>query len=288
MRRWVADLIGLSAGLVLGGIAVAWFLQSAPPPAATSPPTQPPPLPQIAEAAPLPTIIYPEHVPNAPGGGDPAKRGTTISGTGFFVGTDGSLLTAEHVVTACQRILVVSRLVDSTPAALLATDRREDIALLRAERRPPAVLSLGRPAAATRRLFVLGYPNGGDTLVASETWAILENANLQPAPAQLADVRNRIWIDGPSIKQGFSGGPMIDPASGRVAGLVHGLLETTALHAMRAAIPPTGLVIGPGSTPMAALLRQAGGDSEDASLWAAEGDPLETARRATVHVLCLR
>jgi hypothetical protein len=45
------------------------------------------------------------------------------------------------------------------------------------------------------------------------------------------------------------------------------------------------MVIGPGSGVMAALLRQEGADRDTVSVSGDEA--LDTARRATVHVLCL-
>jgi hypothetical protein len=70
-----------------------------------------------------------------------------------------------------------------------------------------------------------------------------------------------------------------------VVGIVRGLVDSTRLHAERAAIPASGMVVGPGSTPLAALLQQEGTFAD--ALGVAGDEALDTARRATVHVLCL-
>jgi hypothetical protein len=63
------------------------------------------------------------------------------------------------------------------------------------------------------------------------------------------------------------------------------MVDSTRLHSARAAIPATGMVIGPGSAPLHAMLRQEGTTGDGLPAF---GDAaLDSARRATVHVLCL-
>ena len=149
---------------------------------------------------------------------------------------------------------------------------------------PPATLPVGRPAGPHGKLFVLGYPASGGPLIPTETWAVLENAQLQPAPAAFVDPGRRIWVAAPAVGHGFSGGPMLDPRNGAVVGIVRGMVDSTRLHADRAAIPASGMVIGPGSLPLTALLRQEGADGD--ALAMSGDDALDAARHATVHVLC--
>jgi len=292
MPPWVANLIGLALGFTIGGEAL-YFLFAKPdvgvPPsvveeAAPLPVPQPARLPRIVAPTPpradvLPQVIYPEQSAPRP------KQGTGIAGTGFFVATDGSLLTAAHVVTGCQEMRIASQWIKPSPAQLLAIDTGQDIALLRASRvRPPALLPVGRPAGSGGALFVLGYPSAGDTLVPTETWAVLQNAQLQPGPPELTDPRRVIWALAPAIGHGFSGGPMLDPRNGEVVGIVRGTVDSTHLHAVRASIPEYGMVIGPGSLPLTTLLRQ---ERADGDVLAASGEhALDAARRATVHVFC--
>jgi len=132
---------------------------------------------------------------------------------------------------------------------------------------------------------VLGYPNGGDKLIATETWAVMENDKLPTGPAGMTDSRHVVWVAAPEINHGFSGGPMLDPRNGAVVGIVRGMIDSKRLHSEQAAIPASGMVIGPGSAPLAALLDGEGTYADTVSV--SGDDALEAARRATVHVVCL-
>jgi S1-C subfamily serine protease len=313
MRPWMANLIGLLLGLIIGGEAVyIWYslhppptrapeviasvqpeargAPSAPLPRTTREPPPPvqlprfePPLPSQSqpESDALPRIIYPDAP--LPGG---HKPGSAVAGTGFFVASDGSLLTAAHVVTDCKATRIASKFVRPTNVRLIALDEKRDVALLRADHvAPPATLPIGRPAGPAGRLFVLGYPAGGGALVATETWGTLENTHLQPAPADFVDPRRLIWAAAPEVAHGFSGGPILDPRNGAVVGIIRGMVDSARLHAERAAIPAQGMVIGPGSLALTALLGEQGTD--DDAIAVSGDDALDAARHATVHVLCL-
>lgn len=321
MQPWFGNLIGVLLGLAIGGAGVAVFLASGPAPqprpvhlamVAPTPSPPPPPRPQPAARPParlpvaqvtqpvelppvtlvpeppntMPNIIYPDAPPQGSG---PHQPGSGTAGTGFFVAADGTLLTAAHVVKGCRQTRVVSKLVRPAVAQLLAADLKDDIALLRAAHvTPPAVLSVGHPASAAARLFVLGYPASAGPLVPAETWATIENERLQPAPAELIDPRRIIWVAGPAIQHGYSGGPMLDPNNGEVVGIVKGMVDSTRLHASRPAIPGTGMVIGPGSGLLSAFLQSQGTDDDGAGASVSGDDALDVARRATVHVLCFQ
>jgi S1-C subfamily serine protease len=309
MSPWVANLLGLALGTVISGevlyVVFAARDEAIAPPAAAMPAAgvsrpgppaaervpaipvvQPVVMPRVAppRVAPpddLPKVIYPD--PPSP---QPRKPGSGIAGTGFFVAADGSLLTAAHVVSDCARIRIASRWVQPTTVQTVAADSAQDIALLRAPHvTPPAVLAVGRPAGPGGRLFVLGYPASGGPLVPTETWAVMENLEFQPGPAELTDPRRVIWANAPAVGHGFSGGPMLDPRNGEVVGIVRGMVDSTRLHAARATIPASGMVIGPGSSPLKAMLRREGADGYALAVYGDEA--LDTARRATVHVLCL-
>jgi len=230
----------------------------------------------------LPNIIHPDAPPTDSGG-----NGGGIAGTGFFVASDGTLLTAAHVVNNCRQTKIASRWVKPAAVELLAADTKDDIALLRAAHvKPPGILSIGHATSPAARLFVLGYPKTAGPLIPEETWATLENDKLQPGPADLIDPRKVVWVAGPSIQHGYIGGPMLDPRNGEVVALVRGMVNTASLHAARAAIPPAGMVIGPGSSRLADFLREQGADDVASEEAVSGDDALNTARRATVHVLC--
>jgi S1-C subfamily serine protease len=315
MQPWMANLLGLVLGSAVGGAGLIVILspsETTPPQPVAATPIQPatPPLgprlaarppavpalrpqeppPPIMPAPPqpvanaLPNIIHPEGPPEE--NQQAHKPGTAVAGTGFFVASDGSIITAAHVVSGCRQTRIASPRVKPTNARLLATDATHDIALLRAAGvTPPATLPVGRPAGQEARLFILGYPTGGDKLVATETWAVMENDKLPAAPTSLTDSRRVIWVAAPEVNHGFSGGPMLDPRNGAVVGIVRGMIDSKRLHSELAAIPASGMVIGPGSAPLAALLEGEGTYADTGSV--SGDDALEAARRATVHVLCL-
>ena len=314
MRPWMANIIGLVLGFTIGGEAlILWYSRTQeapappavvasvepppapvvrpppvavrPPPVVTAPEPRPIQLPRIESPLPsqpqtLPTVIYPEEP------AEPHKPGSGVAGTGFFVASDGSLITAAHVVNGCRTTRIASQFVHPTKVRLIATDTKRDVALLRADNvTPPATLPLGRPASAGGRLFVLGYPADGGPLIPTETWGTLENIHLQPAPADFVDPQRLIWAAAPAVAHGFSGGPMLDPRNGTVVGIVRGMVDSGKLHGERPAIPAHGMVIGPGSAPLMALLGQEGAD--DDAIAVSGDEALDAARRATVHVLCL-
>jgi S1-C subfamily serine protease len=303
MKLWLANAIGLALGFALSGAALAMLLpgpdaplapppqpsvsqsaepeKASPAPISTMLPVEPRSIAMPPPASPLPNIIHPEARPN----GTAHKPGTGMAGTAFFVASDGSLLTAAHIVSGCRQTRIASQFVHQMAAQVIAMDEKQDIALLRAAVAPPAVLAIGGPAAPGGQLFVLGYPGSGGPLIATETWAVLENTAFQPGPAELVDPGRVIWAAAPEVVRGFSGGPMLDPRNGEVVGIVRGMVDSARLHAVRSTIPASGMVVGPGSSALMTLLRQEGTD--DDALPVSGDDALDAARRATVHVLCL-
>ena len=302
MRTWMADLAGLAIGFAFGGAVLVHLLpqlerlrQSAPvvaevparpqaPVVAPRPGAAPPPVAMVPtpEPAPLPSVRYPDQPP--PEEPKPAP-GTGDAGTGFFV-ADHLVMTAAHVVNACRQTQVVSQYVHLGPAELLARDPRQDIALLRVPKAlAPAVLGIGRPAAAYDRVFVLGYPSSAGATVAEETWGRLENDKMPREPASLTDPREMLWMQALNVRHGYSGGPIFDPRTGLVAGIVRGIVDGDRLSNI-SGMPREGIDIGPGAARLTQFLQDAepGLDAFPASQWG--DDPLAVARRATVHVFC--
>ncbi len=315
MRTWVADLTGLVIGFALGGAALVHFLPQIegllgpagvqrvpvhqisvaavtplPPvigpsrlaPPAPGPDPQPEPPALMPAPAPLPQISEPdEAVPSSP----PPVRGTGMAGTGFFV-ADGMVVTAAHVVPECRRTEIVSRFVRRSPAQVAARDTRHDIALVEAGGvHAPATLAIGRPTASGGRVFVLGYPATAGLLIPEETWGVLENDKLPREPASLTDPREQVWMEAGRVTHGYSGGPIFDPRSGKVVGIVRAMLDGSKLQAIRG-MPASGMTIGPGSALLDAFLEDAapGTNAFPADQWG--DDPLTVVRHATVHVFC--
>ena len=229
----------------------------------------------------IPSVVTPTPVDS----GDP---GTVIgkAGTGFFVGEDGTMLTAAHVVNDCSRMQVISKYMPRTWASLVMADQEHDIAVLRAVgSRPPAVVHMAAGAPAGDRLFILGYPASADLVTPAETWGVVENAKFPPSVGPLANPRELLWMSAPGVEHGYSGGPIYDPKLGAVVGLVKGEVEGGYLRLVRD-MPTTGIAIGPGVEYIGALLRRQVAYTP-VSLTSGSGEVGEdVVRRATVHVLC--
>jgi S1-C subfamily serine protease len=228
--------------------------------------------------APLPNVVHPE-------GPGEAQPGSVVSGTGFFIAPDGSLLTAAHVVSGCRRAQVASRFVPPSDATVIGSDARHDLALLRASRvRPPGLVPLALPSRATAPLGVLGFPGEGDELTPTEASGRLRNAEL-PQGEALANPQELVWIESQSVRKGFSGGPILDRSSWVAVGLVKGTLDPAyARSVFGTPIPP--IAIGPGTGRITAFVREQA-PWLDPTATVSDGSR-EEAVRAVVHVLCWR
>ena len=300
LRR--SDLIASVIGLTLGGLglvasntfgpqirgALAFLPEFHMGQAAAAPPngvrrTQAPTGIDIAQAPGLnQTVSLPDISRSSDG-----TKAVLASGTGFFVSSDGSVLTAAHLVRECRGIRVVSSYLGMTTAELVAADPNSDLALLRTRRvRPPGQLGLAPPPSGSARLVVYGYPAGGDTQAPTEAPATMLSSH---DPHQMQSLRYSVRLDASTVRQGYSGGPVLGP-HGEVVGMIRaGVLGRSAGPAGRPA--PTGVVIGPGVATIAAFLGRVAPTMEMVNQGAmrvstATGE--ENARRAVVHVLCAR
>jgi S1-C subfamily serine protease len=232
--------------------------------------------------APLPSVIHPD----SPATGFPQhfKPGSAYAGTGFFIAFDGSLLTAAHVVAGCTKAEIISSKVPLSVAAVLATDTRRDIALLRAPNvRPQAVLPIGSPPSAGR-LFVLGYPATADLRVPEEDWPNLRTDRILHT-ANVAGGNDGIWLETTRITHGYSGGPVVDPRTGAVVAIVRA--EITGGTIATIAAPGFHLTTGPTGDRLASFVHKEAPWIDLASTLSDGYEATEAARLATVHVICL-
>jgi S1-C subfamily serine protease len=229
----------------------------------------------------MPAVVSPTQSADA-GSGDADGK----AGTGFFISDDGTLLTAAHVASGCSRMQIISKYVARSWVSPVATDEDHDIAILKASGvRPPAVVRLASAAPTGGKLFITGYPASASLTVPAETWAVLENDKFPTNVGSLTNPRDLLWMSAPDVTHGYSGGPIFDPRSGAVVGLVKGEVDGGYLRLVRD-MPTTGIAIGPGIASIAALVRREA-PYVAVNLAASPGDSgLEGLRRATVHVLC--
>jgi hypothetical protein len=151
--------------------------------------------------------------------------------------------------------------------------------------RPPSVVRLASVAPTGGKLFIAGYPATATLTVPAETWAVMENDKFPTSITSLTDPRDLLWISAPEVSHGYSGGPIFDPRSGTVVGLVKGEVDGSYLRLVPD-MPTSGIAIGPGIASIAALVRREVPYAA-VSLASSPGDSgLDGLRRATVHVLC--
>ncbi|MDU8943866.1 trypsin-like peptidase domain-containing protein [Ovoidimarina sediminis] len=131
--------------------------------------------------------------------------------SGFFVTSDGAVLTAASPLEACARIT----LGDDTEAAITATDAALDLALLRPAARL-APLAIGRLSADLPRLqaeiAVAGYSYGGLLGAPTMSFGTLEDLRGLNGEATL----QRLAL---TVQPGDAGGPVLD-ADGGVVGIL--------------------------------------------------------------------
>lgn len=250
-------------------------------------------------APPVPPALLPPELaavrapPSGPARGGDADAGDATrnpppgaaarsSGTGFFVADDGTVMTAAHVVRECRAIHILSRHVPAVAARVVVTDQEHDIALLRADGvRVPAHLAVGPARREAPHVLVLGFPLGARHDVPDETWATVVNDHFVHTASLETDRHTLLWLQNRDIAQGYSGGPVVDPFSGRVVGIVRALIDPKRAARVYGIATPD-LSIGPGATPLRALLA----GTAAATQASPAGDVLDVARRATVHIVC--
>jgi S1-C subfamily serine protease len=222
--------------------------------------------------------------PNQPAAEDPANA-IGKAGTGFFIGGDGTLLTAAHVVKECSRMQIISKFVPRTWVSLVASDEVNDIAVLKGDLRPPSVARVSSAPPVSNKLFMLGYPASSGLTVPSETWGTVQNQKFPASIGPLANPREVLWMSAPAVTHGYSGGPIFDPKLGAVVGIVKGEVDGGYLRLVPD-MPTTGVAIGSGIAHVGAMVRHQLPYAA-INVGSSPGEAGEdTLRRATVHVLC--
>jgi hypothetical protein len=152
------------------------------------------------------------------------------TGTGFYVARDGSLLTNNHVVAECGSMRI-SDGGDGIPAKVIAVDPDRDLALLLAPK-PVGAAATFRADKSRRgeNIVVVGFPLSG--LLSSEP---IVTTGIISALAGMRDDQRVLQISAP-IQPGNSGGPVFD-ASGRIAGIAVGTLDTVQLARAIGVVP---------------------------------------------------
>ena len=141
-----------------------------------------------------------------------SAKGST--GTGFFITQQGHILTNAHVVEKCSSVVIQQQGASATAVAIIAVDKQNDLALLRADTRPTAIATLrgNRPVRPGENVVAYGFPLNG--LVSSG--GVLTTGTVN-ALAGVRDDTRYFQISAP-LQPGSSGGPLLD-TTGTVIGV---------------------------------------------------------------------
>jgi S1-C subfamily serine protease len=138
-------------------------------------------------------------------------------GTGFFVSSDGEILTNNHVVAGCRNLTIKGGL----PVQVISRNPSSDLALVKAEIKPDqiAVFRSGTSPKVGDTVVTFGFPLPG--LLSSE--GNVSTGILSATTGLQNDIRF-VQISAP-VQPGNSGGPVFD-TSGHVVGVVVAKLDT--------------------------------------------------------------
>ncbi len=146
-------------------------------------------------------------------------------GTGFFISSDGYVLTNNHIVENAVKTTVFSVQGKEYPAKIVGTDKKTDIALLKVEGKNLLFAKLGDSARLKVGEWVLaiGNPLGMEHTV---TAGIVSAKGRQLSGSlNVPDYQDFIQTDA-AINRGNSGGPLVNMA-GEVIGITSNILTPT-------------------------------------------------------------
>lgn len=169
-------------------------------PSAEPRPSPPQAAPQVSESKPKPSGAH------------------FSNGTGFFVSTDGHLVTNAHVVEKCDEIRIKTSEGTVESAKLLNADVANDLALLKLPLAPKKAAKIRIGVRLGEGVAAFGYPHA-DLLSTSGNFTL---GNVT-ALTGMGDDSRYFQISAP-VQSGNSGGPLLD-TSGNVVGVVSAKLN---------------------------------------------------------------
>lgn len=142
-----------------------------------------------------------------------------LEGTGFVI-APGRVMTNAHVVAGSDSV-TVDMGATSYESTVISFNPKEDIAILAVPGLPaPPLAFTNSPAEPDTDALVLGYPGGG--VFEATPARVRDTINLEgPDIYRNATVTRRVYTIRGTVRQGNSGGPMID-MNGHVLGVVFG------------------------------------------------------------------
>lgn len=141
------------------------------------------------------------------------------SGTGFFVSSNGHMVTNNHVIDSCDTVKAhyKGREID---VDVLFTDRSNDLAIIKANVKPEKVFPVSNEdVSLLEDIIVAGYPLGKNISASIKTFK-----GSVTALAGFGDNYSNFQIDA-SLSSGNSGGPIINQKGNVVGVAVEKLVE---------------------------------------------------------------
>lgn len=163
----------------------------------------------------IPGMPPPKGNPHGGGGGSaPAPQERSVPrgvGSGFFISSDGSILTNHHVVADADEIIVTLTDGREFKAKVIGSDERTDVALIQVDAKDMATLPIGNPKTLKKGQWVLaiGSPFGLESTVTSGIISAIGRETGDYLPFIQTDV---------AVNPGNSGGPLLD-LKGEVVGI---------------------------------------------------------------------
>ena len=246
-------------------------------------PGKPPPLGSSSSFDPgtLPRIEGPRGEGRLPSEGERPSS----SGTGFVV-ADGRIMTNNHVVDECGRMVVRNAAGARFPARVDVVDRRRDLALMTVPDSVGPALTFrdSPPVQRGEAVVTYGFPLSG--LLSSDPNLSTGTVN---ALRGLSDNPMNLQIQAP-VQPGNSGGPLLD-SQGNVIGVVVSKLNAMRIAQMTGGDIPQNVNFAVKGTEALAFLRANGVQPKVANSNGPDKRNTEIgqiANLSTVHVLCYR
>jgi S1-C subfamily serine protease len=189
--------------------------------------TPPPAFSQVVYQAVQPSLVLIQtEGSEAPVPADDQGEGRGL-GSGVVVNLDGDILTSLHVVDGATGIWVTFADGTKSPAEIVATQPKDDIAVLRAIQPPPVVVpaTVGNPGAVRQgsEAYALGSPFGLYGSVSAGVISGLDRSFTMPSTGRT--LTGLFQIDA-AVNPGNSGGALVD-RDGRLIGIVTALINPT-------------------------------------------------------------
>ena len=147
------------------------------------------------------------------------REKTNLAGSGFFVSSDGHIVTNSHVIGKCSSMIMRDSSGTMRSAALLSRDTASDLALLKVSGQSFVAANLRAGVRTGEEVAAFGFPLAG--ILATSGNFTTGNVS---ALAGLHDNAALLQVSTP-VQPGNSGGPLVDRA-GNVVGVIVSKLDT--------------------------------------------------------------